>query len=129
LAEMAPVLDRKGRVFVRNYSRENLDRLPYLRHFPEAAELSWGILKSRGEYVRAFASKGFLLRLSGTLSQQAASNFDAYIGKIESRVYSDLALISDAAFCRGKERMRAFGPAAGTGPVMEEVDYFLFQKG
>ena len=69
------------------------------------------------------------MQLQGTVHQEASPNFDAYIRKIVSRVYSDLALISDEAFNSGIVRMKEACTSLGGGPVIEEVDYFVFQRG
>ncbi len=128
LREMARVLQPHGIVFLRNYSRENLESLYYLQFFPEAIQISREMIWPRSTFVESFRARGFALLSQGTVHQEASPDFEAYIRKISSRVYSDLALITDEAFHRGLARMKESGASLGDGPVMEDVDYFVFQR-
>ena len=101
LREMWRVLQPQGVVFIRNYSLENLQSLPYLHFFPEAGRISRTMLWPRSTLVEHFTARGFVQLSQGTVSQEASPDFESYLRKIESRVYSDLALISDEAFDRG----------------------------
>jgi ubiquinone/menaquinone biosynthesis C-methylase UbiE len=127
LEEMRRVLQPDGIVFLRNYTLENLESLRYLEFFPEAMQLSREMVWSRSTLVEQFSYGGFDELTQGTIRQEASPDRETYLRKIESRVYSDLALMSDEAFDRGIAKMRG----AGTWPqgaVMEDVDYFAFQK-
>ncbi len=126
LQEMRRVLHPQGIVFIRNYSLENLPSLPYLQCFPEAMLISQEMLWPRSTMVEHFTARGFTLLSQGTVRQEASPNVASYIRKIESRVYSDLTLISEKAFARGIARMQEAGTSLGRGPVLEEVDYFVF---
>jgi ubiquinone/menaquinone biosynthesis C-methylase UbiE len=128
LREIRRVLQSLGTVFIRNYSHENLASLHYLRFFPEAMHLSREMLWPRWTLMEHFTVRGFAQLSQGTVRQEASPDFGAYLRKIESRVYSDLALISDEAFERGIARMKEACMSLGSGPVVEEVDYFVFQK-
>jgi hypothetical protein len=44
-------------------------------------------------------------------------------------VFTPMALISDEAFARGIAKMKEERASLGNGPVLEEVDYFVFQRG
>jgi ubiquinone/menaquinone biosynthesis C-methylase UbiE len=129
LQEMRRVLHPQGIVFIRNYSLENLPSLPYLQFFPEAMHISRTMLWPRRTLVEHFTTRGFAELSQGTVRQEAAPDVAAYLRKIESRVYSDLALISDEAFDRGIVRMKEASTSLEGGPVLEEVDYFVFQRG
>lgn len=83
----------------------------------------------RRTLVEYFLTRGFTKLSQGAVPQEASPNFEAYIRKIASRVYSDLALIPDEAFDRGIARMTEVCTSLRDGPVMEEVDYFVFQRG
>jgi ubiquinone/menaquinone biosynthesis C-methylase UbiE len=128
LLEMRRVLRPNGVVFIRNYSLENLASLKYLRFFPEAMQTSRDMLWSRRKMVERFTAGGFATLSQGTVCQESATDFASYLGKIENRVYSDLVLISDEAFNQGVARMKDAGASLGGGPILEEVDYFVFQK-
>jgi ubiquinone/menaquinone biosynthesis C-methylase UbiE len=128
LREMARVLQPRGIVFLRNYSRENLESLYYLQFFPEAIRISVEMVWPRSTLVERFTARSFVLLSQGTMHQEASPDFEAYVRKIGSRVYSDLALIPDEAFHRGIARMKESCASLSDGPVMEDVDYFVFQK-
>jgi len=129
LREMWRVLQPHGIVFIRNYSLENLESLPYLQFFPEAMHISRNMIWPRSTWVEHFTSRGFAQLSQGTMLQEASPDFESYLRKIESRAYSDLALISDEAFARGIARMKEACASLGSGSVLEEVDYFVFQRG
>jgi ubiquinone/menaquinone biosynthesis C-methylase UbiE len=126
--EMRRVLQPHGIVFIRNYSRENLASLYYLQFFPEARHVSQAMIWPRSTLVAHFLTRGFAKLSQGTVSQEASPDFEAYLRKIASRVYSDLALIPDEAFDRGIASMTEACTSLRGGPVMEEVDYFVFQR-
>jgi ubiquinone/menaquinone biosynthesis C-methylase UbiE len=128
LQEMRRVLQPLGIVFIRNYSQENLASLLYLQFFPEAMHISREMLWPRRTLIEHFTARGFARRSQGTVHQEASPDVEAYVRKIESRVYSDLALIPDEAFDRGIARMTEACTSLEGGPVMEEVDYFVFQR-
>lgn len=125
---MGRVLCRDGIVFLRNYSFENLASLHYLQFFPDAFQRCRETIWTRDGFVERFATGGFSLSQLGTVKQQAAPDFTAYISKIANRVYSDLADISDNAFERGLADMKDSKHSFGDCPVMEEVDYFVFMR-
>ena len=127
LREMIRVLQPRGIVFIRNYSRENLESLYYLRCFPEAMRLSRAMIWPRRVYVETFTAAGFALLSQGTVHQEASPDLETYVGKIGSRVYSDLAGIPDEAFDRGFARLKEACLSLPDRPVMEDVDYFVFQ--
>ncbi len=128
LREMHRVLQPHGIVFIRNYSLENLESLHYLHFFPEAMHISQDMIWPRSTLVEHFTDRGFAKLSQGTVHQEASTDFEAYIRKIESRVYSDLALIPDEAFDRGIARMKEAFTSLESGPVLEDVDYFIFQR-
>jgi ubiquinone/menaquinone biosynthesis C-methylase UbiE len=129
LREMWRVLQPHGIVFIRNYSLENLRSLPYLQFFPKAMHISREMLWPRRTLVEHFTARGFTQLSQGTMGQEASPDVASYLRKIESRAYSDLALISDEAFAHGIARMKEAGTSLGIGLVLEEVDYFVFQRG
>lgn len=128
LREMWRVLQPHGIVFIRNYSLENLESLPWLQFFPEAMQISRNMVWPRSTLVEHFTARGFAKLSQGTVRQEASPDFKAYLRKIESRVYSVLDLISDEAFARGIARMKEARTSLGDGPFLEEVDYFVFQR-
>ena len=126
--EMHRVLQPHGIVFIRNYSCENLESLYYLQFFPEAKQISQAMIWPRNTLVEHFLTRGFTKLSQGTVPQEASPNLEAYIEKIAGRVYSDLALIPDEAFDSGIARMTEACTSLRDGPILEEVDYFVFQR-
>jgi ubiquinone/menaquinone biosynthesis C-methylase UbiE len=128
LGEMLRVLQPHGVVFIRNYSLENLKSLHYLRFFPEAMQVSREMMWPRRRLVEKFTAKSFTELAQGTVHQEASPDSESYIKKIESRVYSDLALIPDEAFYRGIARMTESCASLPERRIVEEVDYVVFQR-
>jgi len=128
LREMRRVLGAAGIVFIRNYSRENLDSLAYLPFFPEAMAVSRDMIWPRGVYVEHFTSRGFALLSQGTIGQETAPDGAAYLTKIGGGVESGLALIWDDAVHRRLARLQEAHASLEAGPVMEDVDYFAFRR-
>jgi ubiquinone/menaquinone biosynthesis C-methylase UbiE len=128
LREMLRVLQPDGIVFIRNYSLENLKSLHYLQFFPEAMQLSREMIWPRRRLLETLTATKFTLLTQGTLHQEASPDYEAYIRKIKSRVYSDLTLISDEAFYHGIARMTETCASLPDRPIIEEVDYFVFQR-
>lgn len=127
-SEIYRVLRDDGVLFIRNYSRENLESLPYLRYFPEAERLSQNLLWNRIGLVHNFTTRGFSHVSAGTMNQEAAPNFEAYLKKISNRAYSDLILIGDEAFEEGIARMKRERECFRCESVREDVDFFVFKK-
>lgn len=124
---LRPLLVPGGFIVVRNYVREELRSLPYMRYFPEALRLAEDTTPSREELTQSFASAGFRLEAARTIEQPAASSTREYAEKIELRVYSDLVEISDECFRSGLSRMRAAIDACEIGSLSERLDLFAFR--
>lgn len=127
LQEIKRALKPKGIIFIRNYSIENLQSLLYMPFFPDAFRFSQQMLWSREALINNFVEKRFTLITQGTVNQISSPDVETYIKKIESRVYSDLALISDEAFNSGINKLKKFCSPLVESTIMEEVDYFGFQ--
>ena len=82
----------------------------------------------RRRLVENFTAKSFTELAQGTVHQEASPDYECYIKKIESRVYSDLALIPDEVFYRGIVRMTESCASLPERPIVEEVDYVVFQR-
>ena len=117
-----------GFVVIRNYLREQLQELPYLEFFPEAMDLSKDSLDSKIEVERAFERAGFQLESYQSVEQPVADSPPQYLKKIQARVYSDLAAISDEAFGAGVSRMAAAVSAGWHRSLTEPVSLFSFQR-
>ena len=125
----AHVLQPGGFVVVRNYVREQLQRVPYLEFFPEAYATSIETLSSTSEIEGAFESAGFVIASSRTIEQPVADSPIDYLGKVRSRTYSDLAAIADDVFDAGIARMTAAVSDGWRRSLREPIALFSFQKG
>jgi len=125
-AGFARVLERPGFVVVRNYVRERLASVPYLEFFPEAHAASLAMLPSAGEVVAAFERAGLKLVSAEMIEQPVASSPGEYLSKVRSRVYSDLATISDDAFEAGVTRMADAVSSGWRRALCEPISLFAF---
>ncbi len=124
----ARVLQPGGFVVVRNYLRDQLQHLPYLEFFPEALTFSMDSLDSKTEVEHAFGRAGFQLVSYRHIEQPVADSPSQYLAKIRSRVYSDLAAISDEAFAAGAARMATAVSAGWHRSLTEPIGLFSFQR-
>ena len=124
----ARVLQPDGYVVVRNYLRDQLRHLPYLEFFPEALTFSMDSLDSKREVEHAFGGADFHLASYRSIEQPVADSPNLYLAKIHSRVYSDLAAISDEAFEAGVARMAAAVSAGWRRSLAEPIGLFSFRR-
>ena len=124
----ARVLQPGGYVVVRNYLRDQLQHLPYLEFFPEALTFSMISLSSKEKVERAFQRSDFELASYRSILQPVAESPSQYLAKIRSRVYSDLAAISDEAFAAGVDRMATAVSAGWRRSLTEPIGLFFFQR-
>jgi ubiquinone/menaquinone biosynthesis C-methylase UbiE len=125
----AYVLEPGGFAVVRNYVREQLQDVPYLEFFPEAHAASVTALASGREIMDSFRRAGFFLFSHRSIRQPAAASPLEYLSKVQSRVYSDLAAISDDAFEAGVARMAAAVSHGWNRSLREPIALFSFRKG
>jgi ubiquinone/menaquinone biosynthesis C-methylase UbiE len=124
----AHVLERGGFVVVRNYVREQLRDVPYLEFFPEAHAASVSALASGREIGDTFRRAGLTLFSHQSIRQPVAASPIEYLSKVQSRVYSDLAEISDDAFEAGVARMAAAVSDGWNRSLCEPIALFSFRK-
>jgi ubiquinone/menaquinone biosynthesis C-methylase UbiE len=125
----AHVLQLGGFLVVRNYVREQLQRVPYLEFFPEAYAASIEMLSSTSDIEGAFGRAGFVVVSHRTIEQPVAHSPNDYLEKVRSRTYSDLAAIADDAFEAGIARMTAAVSDGWRRSLREPIVLFSFQKG
>jgi ubiquinone/menaquinone biosynthesis C-methylase UbiE len=126
--EFARVLEPGGFAVVRNYVREQLQEVPYLEFFPEAHAASATALSSGREIGDAFRHAGLAPFSHRSIRQPAAASPIEYLAKVKSRVYSDLAEISDDAFAAGVARMAAAVSEGWNRSLREPIALFSFRK-
>ena len=126
--EFARVTGPRGRVAVRTATRERAGSFLWQRFFPEARELEARRTPSARELVPLFEAGGFRLEAHEVVRQFFASDAREYCEKIGLRGLSSLRAIPDAVFAEGLARLRAHCAAHPSGPVLEDVDLFVFAK-
>jgi len=125
----ADALQPGGFVVVRNYVREQLRDVPYLTFFPEALASSREMLSSSREITAAFGRAGLTVVSRRTIEQLVDASPIAYLRKVRSRAYSDLAALPDHAFEAGVARMTTAVSGGWRGSLREPIALFAFRKG
>jgi ubiquinone/menaquinone biosynthesis C-methylase UbiE len=117
-----------GFLCVRNSTRDHLGRFPYLRYFPSADEFNRRRIPARHEVIDAMQGEGFTLLKQDVIEQEFAASPQEYCDKIGRRGLSDLAMLSDAEFEAGMEKMKEWvSDGSEPGPVVEPIDLFVFK--
>jgi ubiquinone/menaquinone biosynthesis C-methylase UbiE len=123
--ECSRVLRRDGRVCLRTGSREKIPVYPYVPYFPGTVSLLEQRLPSIHFQREVFESASFKVLFAGEVTQQIASDFDAYADKIALRADSILVSLGDREFDAGVARIRA---EKMSGPIVEPIDFVVFGK-
>lgn len=128
LKEMRRVLRDHGNIAVRTSTQQNLETYLWLRFFPSALEIEQDRAPDRNEMPSFFESNGFKMKRHTLVNQVFAQNLDEYVKKIENRALSSLKAIPDFEFNSGMEKFKAWcRETANVSPVLEEIDFFLFE--
>ena len=129
LRELGRVLPAGGRLIIRNATRENIEKLEWIVHFPEARELELRWIPVRAEVAGELRCAGFGLCAQEAITQTFAATYSDYYRKISMRSLSSLLLISDAAFEAGRKRLKAWCEQRWErGPVRETIDLIVAGK-
>ena len=115
---------------VRNSTIELLDKVPYLRFFPQAIAHNRARLPSQRTVIDTAREAGFSLVAHELIEQQLAQSLHEYYDKISIRGLSDLVALSDEEFAAGLARMRtAAEQEPFSSAIVEPIDLFVFQNG
>jgi ubiquinone/menaquinone biosynthesis C-methylase UbiE len=125
--EIRRVLNRDGRLALRQTTRENLDSYFYQRFFLEARQLDERRLPYRDGLMSLARECGYRLVALETLRSEIAVTSEEYVAKIGLRTYSDLECISDEAFRAGLRALTAYAEASPGYPKFAENDLFVFE--
>jgi len=126
LLEIRRVLAPRGRLCLRQTTRENLDSYFYQRFFPEAREVDERRLPSRDALTNLARSCGYRVAAIETMSYEIAATAADYVAKIATRAYSDLECISDESFRNGLNALRSYFGAFQDFTRLAENDLFIF---
>lgn len=123
--ECRRVLRQGGRACLRTGSRDRISDYPYVPYFPTSRTLLEQRLPSLEAQCEAFRAAAFEMVSSGIVTQQVASNWQAYADKLALKADSILASLDDEEFDDGIAALRA---EKATGPVVEPIDFVVFEK-
>jgi ubiquinone/menaquinone biosynthesis C-methylase UbiE len=125
--ECCRVLASGGAVFLRTGIRERARSYPQSEFFPGSILLMEQRLPSP-EFIReVFFRGGFVAEKEGVVFQRIAANLQEFADRTATRADSVLRDVDDSEFEAGIEAIRR--KALGTdGPVVEPIDYFVFQR-
>ena len=127
--EFYRILRPGGFVCIRNSTKDLLDRVPYLKYFPEAMAINRKRIPSRKSIINTLNEAGFSLSFHDILHQKFTDTFNQYCEKIAQRGLSDLIMISNIDFNAGMVRMKQDAENRGdSGPILEPIDLFIFKK-
>jgi len=126
MVEIRRVVTNRGRLLVRQTTRENLDSYFYQRFFPEARAIDEARLPARSDVIESAGAARLSLVDQTTVRTDVGATGREYVEKVGTRTYTDLAMISDEAFERGFEAFSRHCQQNPTHPRSEEVDHFVF---
>ena len=122
--ECRRVLRDRGRIFVRNTTRDSI--YPHVRFFPGFQAIVDSQLPSRDEIVATFASAGLRLLAGEVVEIQAATGWREFSDKIALRADSFIIRLPQVEFDAGMTSLREHASRAGDEPVMQQVHSFVF---
>jgi ubiquinone/menaquinone biosynthesis C-methylase UbiE len=126
--ELRRVLRPPGRILIRDAFADHLENVSLFRYFPEAREFAQATGRRLEETIEVFAEAGFQLEALRQVEQRSAPNLAAFHDRVRSRAFSVLQAISDEAFARGLEELRAeASSASATDPVVSRLDFVVLR--
>jgi ubiquinone/menaquinone biosynthesis C-methylase UbiE len=126
--ECRRVLGSQGTLFVRTGTREKIGFYPYVDFFPETRALLEQRLPESTFVRDVFESAGLRSIRTDAIHQEIAPSYAAYAEKLSLRGDSILAELSEAELERGLRAIREHAVRVDPLPVIEPIDYFVFEK-
>ena len=128
-SECYRVLRERGCVCLRNATVDAIETFAYLRFFPSVRSIMEEQLPTRDRVRSTFEEAGFHTISHEIVVQQNSADWAGFAEKISARADSFLARIPDDEFDAGIAALRDFARSADPGrPVVEDVDFFVFQR-
>jgi len=124
--ECRRILRDGGRLCVRNCTRDIV--YPQSRFFPGMLPMVDADLPSSADVVALFEAAGLRSRAHETVTQVIAASWQEFADKLALRADSFLARLPDAEFAAGLAALRAYAKGREPEDIMEEIDFFVFQR-
>lgn len=123
------VLRQRGCVCLRNGTVDAIETFPYLKFFPTIRSVIEEQLPTRDRVRSTFEEAGFHMIADRVVRHQNSADWVSFAEKLSLRSDSFLARIPDDEFDAGIAALRRFARNAKPGrPVIEDVDFFVFQR-
>ena len=126
--ECCRVLRDGGRVCLRTASAEQISKYPYVPFFPASRKLLEEKLPPVKDQQQVFESASFILFSAELVSQEIAPDYSVYADKLATKSDSILASLDDRDFEDGMRAIRAYAAATPPRPVIEPIDFLVFEK-
>jgi SAM-dependent methyltransferase len=128
VAELHRVIRPGGWVLVRTPTREMLDRVEFLRFFPDARAIDEVRMPPRARITRTFVAAGFAAYSWRVVEAEFASTPGEALDRVRRRAFSSLRMIPDDAFAAGLAKYEAHCLAAPPTPPSESLELFAFRR-
>ena len=123
------VLQKGGRVCIRNTVFDEIDSYVYHPFFPSIRDIIGGRLVSRSTMTGYFEQAGFRLAANQTVPEEISPDWKTYAEKMKLRADSFVASLPDEEFNSGLVKLQAHAETQEQGrSVKLNIDYFVFQK-
>jgi len=126
--ECRRVLRRSGAVCLRAATIDRIGTYPYVPFFPRSRAILNDVLQSQAIIETIFVNAGFHLVCHRLVRSEVASNLHAYAEKLAFGADSILVQLSDQEFQTGLVALRQHAATAPQEPVIELVDFFVFDS-
>ena len=125
--ECSRVLRPHGHVIVRTITAEQIPNYPFLPFFPTIRTLLEQRLPTVAATCGAFEAASFRTVSTEAVSQQIAPNYAAYAEKLAAGADTSLGALDPAEFQAGLQAMSMIPAVAGTPPIVEPIDFMVFE--
>ena len=122
------VLRRKGNVFVRTGTFEQISSYPYVSFFSSSRPILEELCPDSADIRTVFEEAGFRMVTSEIITQTVAPDWASYADKLSAGGDSVLARLSPKEFKDGLASMRTYAAEAEAMVVVEPIDLFVFRK-
>ena len=127
--ELHRIVQPQGSVLVRTPSLEIIDRISWLPFFPGARDIDERRLPPRHQIVATLEHAGFTTHTHRVIEHEFAPSPLHALEAVRRRPFSTLRLLPDTAFEEGLRRYEAHCRTAPQTPLIEPLDFFVFQRG